>query len=546
MAWHLGIIARVTTTVVGLSVTLLLTSCDGDRPENNPANSSVHPAPLKIAAIERQDPSLSIGVNLPPIYDWALTPVMVDLVHQARRFGSPETPWDEAAELADDGWPIGDFGVFLATRQAGSSHFPGTYTVRFRGKATVTTVASRASIGTSSFDPVENTTTVLVTVPEDGNQLALAFTDTGPGIKHLQVIRPGYDPATPPLFTREFLEHIAPFRTVRVMDWLRSNNNPVRSWDERATPEYPRYASPRGMPWEYVTELAIVSNKDLWINIPAHADDGYVRELAGMLKRELPATTRLYLEYSNEVWNAQFEQHAQNRALAIDAVSSGPDARLDHDGSGNPDVWAIRRIAQRGKEISDLFREVFGDAAMMTRIRPVFATQVVNPYLTRVALDYIAAQFGPPHHYFFAIAGAPYFNLGARQIEAGLGTDDVLAALAGSIDNLATVNRFADNHDIARRYALPFLAYEGGSDTFGPGSLAAKADASADPRMEGLCRRYLQTWFDSGGGLFMWFHAGAGRWDHPYGSWELTTDIADNDTAKLRCLHSFLNPPAKP
>jgi hypothetical protein len=300
------------------------------------------------------------------------------------------------------------------------------------------------------------------------------------------------------------------------------------------------------MPWEYVTELAIVSNKDLWINIPAQADDGYVRELAGMLKRELPATTRLYLEYSNEVWNAQFEQHAQNRALAIDAVSSDPDARLDHDGSGNPDVWAIRRIAQRGKEISDLFREAFGDAAMMTRIRPVFATQVVNPYLTRVALDYIAAQFGPPHHYFFAIAGAPYFNLGARQIEAGLGTDDILAALAGSIDNLATVNRFAENHDIARRYALPFLAYEGGSDTFGPGSLAAKADASADPRMEGLCRRYLQTWFDSGGGLFMWFHAGAGRWDHPYGSWELTTDIADNDTAKLRCLHSFLNPPAKP
>jgi hypothetical protein len=211
---------------------------------------------------------------------------MVDLVHQARRFGSPEAPWDEAALLGDDGWPVGDFGLFLATRQAETSHFPGTYRVRFHGKATVTAVASRASIGAAIFDAIENVTTVEVTVPDGGNQLALAFTGTGPGIKDLRVIRPGYDPVEPPLFTREFLEHIAPFKTLRLMDWLRTNNNPVRHWAERSTPAATHYNSPQGMPWEYVTALARETGQDLWINIPAQADDDYVRQLAGLLLRE--------------------------------------------------------------------------------------------------------------------------------------------------------------------------------------------------------------------------------------------------------------------
>jgi len=546
MAAHYCIIARVMVVISALPLALVLAGCEGHSTGEDPTVPSTPPAPLEIAAVKRKDPSLSVGVNLPPIYDWTLTPVMVDLVHQARRFGSPEAPWDEAALLGDDGWPVGDFGVFLATRQAGTSHFPGTYAVRFHGRATVTAVASRASIGAAIFDAVENTTTVEVTVPDDGNQLALAFTDTGVGIKDLRVIRPGYDPVEPPLFTREFLEHIAPFQTVRLMDWLRTNHNPVRYWAERSTPEATHYTSPKGMPWEYVTALARETGQDLWINIPAPADDDYVRQLAGLLRRELPTTTRLYVEYSNEVWNVQFAQHAQNRAMAIEEVRGDPASPLAHDGSDDPALWALRRIAQRGVQISNLFREVFGDAAMMTRIRPVFATQVVNTYLTRTALEYVDKVFGPPSHYFYAVAGAPYFNLGARQVEDGLDTEDVLTAMATSIDGLARVNRLSENISIARRHALPFLAYEGGPDTFGPGSLAAKARASLNPRMEGLCRRYLETWFDTGGGLFMWFHAGAGRWEHPYGSWELTTDLADNDTAKLRCLRAFLDPPGAP
>ena len=524
-----------------LLVTPLLSGCEGEDYGKAVTRDPQPPKSTGIESIQRQAPSPLLGLNLPPVFDWGLTPMFVDLMGQARHFGSPEAPWDETALLGQDGWPVGDFGVFLATRQQGASHFPGTYTVRFRGHAKVTLVASRASLGLPNFDPVENVTVIQVHVPEDGNQLALAFTETGKGIKDLRVIRPGYDAADPPRFSREFLDHIAPFQTVRLMDWLRTNNNPVERWNLRATPEAMHYASPKGAPWEHVIDLAIVSGKDLWINVPALADDDYVLQLATLLKRQLPATTRIYVEYSNEVWNAQFTQYEQNRSLAVTEVRDEPLSPLDHDGVGDENVWGIRRIAQRGKEISDLFRAAFGEAAMMRRVRPVFATQVVNPYLTRIALEYVDEVFGPPGHYFYAVAGAPYFNLGSRQTEEGLDTDDVLAAMATSIDTLPRVNRLEENIALARQYGLPFFAYEGGSDTFGPGSLAAKKAASLHPRMEALCRRYLDTWYDSGGGLFMWFHGGAGRWDTPYGTWELTTDLALSDTPKLRCLRAVLD-----
>ena len=90
---------------------------------------------------------------------------------------------------------------------------------------------------------------------------------------------------------------------------------------------------------------------------------------------------------------------------------------------------------------------------------------------------------------------------------------------------------------------MKFLAYEGGSDTFGPGSLDAKKAANLDPRMRGLCVNYLSTWYRSGGNMMMWFMAGAGNWDTRYGAWELTTDLTLTDTPKIKCVDSVLASP---
>lgn len=487
-----------------------------------------------------------LGANLPPITDYSRTHVYVDLVHQARRFGLPDTPWDEKAILGLDGWPTGDFGIFLMTAQKGVKGIPGTYHVSFTGQAQVSLVASKGTLYDHHYDASQNRSTIQLDLPDDADQLALAFRQTSQGVRDLQVIRPGYDPAHPPLFTKEFLDHIARFKTLRFMDWLRTNNNPAVRWEDRPSTASIHYASNRGVPWEHIIELANLQHKDIWINIPGRANDDYVRQLAHLLKNRLAPASKIYLEYSNEVWNGQFTQHAQNFDEAEVDARQSPSSPLSFDGRSDRATVGYRRIAWRGKQISDLFREVYGEQAMMTTVRPIFATQVVNPYATRLGLEFIAHNFGAPSQYFYALAGAPYFNLGDMQNQDNLNADQVLGAMEKSIETLPRINHFEENLTLARWYGLPFLAYEGGADTFGSGSIQAKKTANMMPQMQTLCQRYLHTWYASGGGLFMWFDAGAGNWDSPYGAWELTTDLAITDTPKIRCLDNTLASPPTP
>jgi hypothetical protein len=176
----------------------------------------------------------------------------------------------------------------------------------------------------------------------------------------------------------------------------------------------------------------------------------------------------------------------------------------------------------------------------MSTIRPVLGGQVVQPYVTEVGLAFLDAVYGPPSRYVYAMAGAPYFNLGSRQTADGLSTGQVLQAMDESLANLATANAFEKNRALASWYGLRWFTYEGGPDTFGAGSIAAKAAANMDPRIERLCLRYLRTWSEAGGDLFMWYTAGAGQWNSPYGAWELTVDLAVTGAPKLRCLDKAL------
>jgi hypothetical protein len=115
--------------------------------------------------------------------------------------------------------------------------------------------------------------------------------------------------------------------------------------------------------------------------------------------------------------------------------------------------------------------------------------------------------------------------------------------MSGSIQRPGIVNALEADLALATWHGLKFLAYEGGSATFGPGSLAAKKAASLDPRMLDLCVDYLSRWYRQGGDMLMWFMAGAGNWDTKYGAWELTTDLAMADTPKIKCMDQVLGAP---
>ena len=533
-------LARGALTV---SVLALLAACGGDEVGVG-ANSSAAPLPLaQRNAQSRPLVGSHLGANVPMINDYALTPVYVDLIHQARKYGSPNAPWDEKAVLGADGWPVGDFGVLLmigAKRTLGNG---GTYKLSFTGQAKVAGVSSRAQVSNLLYDAGRNQSSADVLMPDDEDQLMLAFTGTGTGVKNVKVIRPGYDALNPPLFTTAFIDHIARFKTLRFMDWLRTNVTTVGSWATRATPERNHYASSAGVPWEHIIALANQADKDIWINIPIDADDDYVVQLAQLLKTTLNPNSKIYVEYSNEIWNGGFRQFGVNNALALQEVQANPTSVLVYDGTTNPQVMAFRRVAKRLKEFSDIFRLVYGDAAMMDVVRPVLSGQVVQPLISDIGLKFIASVYGAPSHYFYAVAGAPYFNLGRQQTTEGLNADQVLQALGRSIEQLPQVNYFEANRALASWYGLKWLAYEAGPDTFGDGSLAAKKAANLDPRMRDLCINYLSTWYQNGGDMLMWFMAGAGNWDSRYGAWELTWDLAVTDTPKIACMDAVLGAP---
>ena len=139
---------------------------------------------------------------------------------------------------------------------------------------------------------------------------------------------------------------------------------------------------------------------------------------------------------------------------------------------------------------------------MNTTVRMVLAGQSANPAIAREGLQLIERTYGPPGQFIYAVAGAPYFAIGTADSSTTLTPDQVIAALSTAIDNGSVTYHYEENAALARWYGMPYVAYEGGPDTFGPNNVAAKRAAQFDPRMKDLVVRYLNNWYAYGFGLF--------------------------------------------
>ena len=484
---------------------------------------------------------VALGAGLEPINDWARTEVFVDLVKQSRGFGpaataNPLTPVPVDAKR----WPIGDFCIILWTNSAAVNGLGGTYKLSCNGLATIGLIGSSASVQSVVYNATTNTTTADVVVLEGSDNLFLAFTGTVTGVQNLKVLRPGYGPGD--TFTTPLKNQLSRFSVLRFMDWASTNNNPVVHWSERSLPTDPRYSRDVGVPWEIAIQLANELRKDMWVNVPISADDDYVRQLATLFKAQLDPALHVYVEYSNEVWNFQFKQAQTNLDLAKAEVALGG-SPLNADGATNQYFWGYRRVALRLKQISDIFASVYGRVAINTTVRMVLAGQSAGPHIAREGLQLIERTYGPPGQFFYAVAGAPYFSLGAADATTTLTPDQVISALSTSIDSGTVANAYEENAVLARWYGMPYIAYEGGPDTFGPNNVAAKRAAQFDPRMKDLVVRYLNSWYAYGFGLFNWFVAGATAYNTAYGTWGLTDDMSNLNTPKLQGIDAIATGP---
>ena len=478
-----------------------------------------------------------IGVGLEGLADWSRAMMFADAMKTSRRWGRAERPWEHDIRTDALGWPLEDAGIVAI---ADTPNIGGTYRLWFEGRADVRAHFA-SKVENLHFDATTKTTTAQIVVPANETQLFLSFTGTDGGVRNVRLMRPGTTDKD--LFFKPFLERIAPFSTLRFMDVLSTNNNPTKRWAERTTPNHASQAREQGAALEYVAELANVSGKDIWVNVPDQADDDYVRHMAGLLMGGLTKNQKIYVEWSNEVWNWQFRQATRNLdAAKIEGKEANSTLAFDKD--QNEGYWAMRRIAKRSAEVGEVFRDVFGDFNF-ARVRPVFATQVGYEEVYKQGLTWLEHQYKQPNSVIYGIAGAPYFQVSDElNKKKDLTVDEIFAAIPA--DMKRNLEMAATLGSYARFYNLKHLAYEGGQhlqDHGDVGNADAKVAANRDPRMGEAIEKYLDGWNALGGDLFVYFTLSSGY--NKWGSWGLVEDITKT-SPKYDAVTRVLNKPRAP
>jgi len=481
------------------------------------------------------------------------------------------------AHTDSNGWPTEDFSFAAEDRsEFGDSMPAGNYAMSFYGPAGVTVAVRRDAPDGAALVPDSaplptlhqvsyNTTTHIytfnVTVPQGALVLAFDFHHTQGKVKNMKVLQAGYSLSSYPTFSTQYLnllEDLSP-GVIRLMDFTHTNGNPVVNWADRtktSNATQSRASSPgglqplKGAAWEYGIELANTLHANVWVNIPAPATDDYVTQLATLLRKTLDPTLSIYVEYSNEVWNSSQEQYTYNHQVASNEVVSmakaGQTSTLNYDhlavntkvasGGSNADIWADRRYARRSRQISILFQNNWKNVGLAsptnTRVRTILCSQFAKASRFDNMLKFISTVYGAPSKYFYGIGVAPYLDLGADVSKDGLTADQVIADLSADANSYLTNGAFAGIVSRAQKYGLKPVAYEGGIDTFGANSIAAKAAASVDPRIEDIITGFLNTWYSDGGTLFNWYSLGGRSFNSPYGTYSISDDITNLNEPK--------------
>lgn len=397
-------------------------------------------------------------------------------------------------------------------------HYPaGEYTVLYEGDGTLDFL--NAEVISQRPGRV-----VIRPDPKRGG-LFLRVRRTAPGnyVRSIRVIMPGFEKTyrSHP-FHPTFLRRWRGVASLRFMDWMQTNGSSISRWEERPQPGDATYTV-KGVPLELMLDLANRLQADPWFCMPHRADDEYVRQFARLVKQRLDPRLKVYVEYSNEVWNGQFEQSrwagAEGRKLGF---------------AEKPWEAGWRYTAFRSVQLFQLWEQVFGGRARLVRVLP---SQVANAYVSQQILTFRDAYKSAD-----ALAIAPYLSCNVSpdgkpsvaEVE-GWSADKALDYL----QNTAlpqTAAWLREHKQVADRYGMRLIAYEGGQHMVGVagGENSERVTrvlqaANAHPRIGEVYRKYYDAWAAAGGDLFCYFSS-VGEWSK-WGSWGIFQYYDENPAA---------------
>lgn len=528
-------------------------------------------APLRVAAagdfVTRSGPP-SIGMGLNGISDWSTEHPFIDLMKTARPWvghlpgqwgGWEHADLERAGALDAHGWPrriprdlAGVSTLILTDQPEAGRSLAGRYLLRYRGTGEIEVDGRVSRVerrpGEIRFDYAPGPGSVIVTI---------RATDPAGRGDHIRDIRITLErdadrAQAGGLFNPRWLARVGGIRAARFMDWMDTNNSTQTDWADRPEPDDYTYAR-AGVPVEVMVALANQLGADPWFNMPHRASDAYVAAFAAYVRDHLDPRRRAYVEYSNEIWNWQFDQaaFARDQARRRWGRRSGDDGFMQYAGV-------------RAAEVAGIWHETFG--AGSDRLVRVIATQTDWPGLEAPLLEAPLHLGGggnsPPAASFDAYAVTGYFGgaLGGEKAPMVRGwlAEGERAALGKALRELDDGRLSGDPSDslqrltrelwpyharVARAHGLDLVIYEGGTHVVEQGE-ATEDDALTDffaalnysEGMGALHARLLDGWRAAGGTLFTAFVdvAGPSRW----GSWGALRHL-DDDTPRWQALRSF-------
>ncbi|MBN2297085.1 MAG: hypothetical protein JXM72_00745 [Deltaproteobacteria bacterium] len=476
----------------------------------------------KAYSLEPKD--MAVGMNLSSTTYWMPDLPFVDITRSSMQWvtqnarNKPEgkNPWDthvlDSIPLDMDGYPLylpvavegTEAPQIVATLMCRDIHgdYPaGRYVCLYDGQGEIAFYFD-ASIIHAEPGRIE----LDVTPSSDGRGILMKImrSEKGDHIRNIRVIMPGFETTgeTQP-FNPKFVDGLRPFKVIRFMCWQRTNDSCEKKWDQRTRRSTYTQAGDHGVAIEYMIELCNLIGADPWFCIPHQADNDYIRQFAMLVKNQLKPERKVYIEYSNEVWNYMFPQYRW--------VEENGDPSLSHPG----------KYAQFAGKAFNVWQTGFGDPG--GRVIRVVSGQQANPRVIQGAIDHL----GPGG--MDALATSAYFGLG----KAGYEELRVLGARAEAADVMRLVMHYMRVHeipvmkkhaDIASKYNLEYLTYEAGQSVCpsplgsSPAYRQALWDVQKSPDMYLAYREFMQACRDMNIGLFMAFSYVTAQ-ETKYGSW---------------------------
>lgn len=339
--------------------------------------------------------------------------VYVNLANQARAW--------ENAPLNQFGYPTSlpngnAFSYFIINDQARADALPkGDYVLLWDGQGTF-------SVSGGGYTETSNTASGgRAIVNYQGGSLTISMTSLVRPHTSIKLLMPGTEAThqTQP-FHEKFLKRLKWATSIRCMDWLGTNANPCKTWDDRMTLQHFSQSLEKqrndggntsnanmGTSVEYTAMLANELHrngnlKSLWLNVPAAADDNYITQMATYFRNNnnLDSTLKLIIEHSNEPWNyaSAFKQGFDFDAIGRSVAGAGLEE------------WRYRLIGygHRAPEVMKIWRDVWGSQA--SRLTCVANLQVNNAGVNDIMMKYQHPTLGVSGSNFDAFATAPYFD----------------------------------------------------------------------------------------------------------------------------------------